>query len=374
MARLTIDAGAAQSAADAEVCARLESGDVLFFPANPIALDENDRVFLLEQKQVNASYHKNISYRPTQDRLKGVAANDEAARERTHSIMREFSQKAMAFVASFLPKYARDWKIDFASFRPIEEEGRNVALRSRNDLIHVDNFPSRPSHGDRLLRIFTNINPSRPRVWVTSDNFEQLAWQYAAKAGLPHPPTPLTRARSQALRLFSGLGLPVVDRPPYDQFMLRFHHWLKQSEAFQRECPKERWEFPPGSSWACFTDTTSHACLSGQFALEQTFIVRRGSLVVPEKAPIAILERMAGFPLEGARTPGSPDASAWISSHELTPPRNRRPCRADRARTARRGRDQVRSCIRAVAGTGHDSSPRTRLNSSPRRPGGQPGH
>ena len=65
-------------------------------------------------------------------------------------------------MASFLPRYAHDWKIDFASFRPIEEHGRKLGVRSRNDLIHIDYFPSRPSHGDRLLRIFTNINPERP--------------------------------------------------------------------------------------------------------------------------------------------------------------------------------------------------------------------
>jgi hypothetical protein len=41
----------------------------------------------------------------------------------------------------------------------------------------------------------------------------------------------------------------------------------------------------------------SHAVLSGQFALEQTVILSRGSLVAPESAPIAILERLAGRPL-----------------------------------------------------------------------------
>jgi hypothetical protein len=91
----------------------------------------------------------------------------------------------------------------------------------------------------------------------------------------------------------------VVDRPPYDQFMLRFHHFLKENADFQRNCRKDRWEFPPDSTWVCFTDTTSHSCISGQYALEQTFIVRRGSLIRPETAPIAILERMAGFPLVG---------------------------------------------------------------------------
>jgi hypothetical protein len=297
MARLTIEPEGYRERATDEICDRLESGDILYFPTNPIALDEDDRAFLLGQKQVDASYHKNISYRPAEDRLKGVDATDAAARDRTHRVLRDFSRKAISFMAHFFPSYARDWKIDFASFRPIEEAGRKVSHRSRNDLIHVDNFPSRPSHGDRLLRIFSNIHPDRPRVWVTSDSFEQLAREHGAKAGLPQPPSALGRLRGRALRTLSGIGLPVVDRPPYDQFMLRFHHYLKESESFQRDCPKDRWEFPPNTTWICFTDTTSHSCISGQYALEQTFVVRRKSLVHPEKAPIAILEKMAGFPL-----------------------------------------------------------------------------
>ena len=297
MARLTIEPECTRERATDDVCDRLESGDILYFPVNPIALDADDRAFLLGQKQVDASYHKNISYRPAEDRLKGVDATDAAARDRTHQVLRDFSRKAIGFMAQFFPSYARDWKIDFASFRPIEEAGRKVSHRSRNDLIHVDNFPSRPSHGDRLLRIFSNIHPDRPRVWVTSDSFESLARQHGARAGLPHPPSAFDKLRGRALRTLSGIGLPVVDRPPYDQFMLRFHHYLKESESFQRDCPKDRWEFPPNTTWICFTDTTSHSCISGQYALEQTFVVRRKSLVHPEKAPIAILEKMAGFPL-----------------------------------------------------------------------------
>jgi hypothetical protein len=34
--------------------------------------------------------------------------------------------------------------------------------------------------------------------------------------------------------------------------------------------------------------------LSGQYAFEQTLIVARASLALPAKAPIAILERIAG--------------------------------------------------------------------------------
>jgi hypothetical protein len=79
--------------------------------------------------------------------------------------------------------------------------------------------------------------------------------------------------------------------------MLRFHHFLKASQEFQEMCSRTRWEFPPQSTWLVFTDMVSHAVLSGQFALEQTFIISTSALVLPEKAPVRVLERIAGCPL-----------------------------------------------------------------------------
>jgi hypothetical protein len=301
MARIAIEGYRPSTPADEEQYRRLETGDILYFPTTPFELSLEERQFLLSQKQSGASFHKNISYRPASDRLKGIDQKGEAERRQMHEVMRGYSQRAINFMAGLLPRYARGWRIDFASFRPIEEAGRDVSLRSRNDLIHVDSFPSRPSYGDRLLRVFTNIHPERARIWITSDPFEELARQYARQAGMPCPPSVLSRLRSQALAVLSGVGLPVVDRPEYDRFMLRFHHFLKENGDFQQHCRKERWEFPSGSTWIVFTDTTSHSCISGQYALEQTFIVGRNTLVWPEKAPIAIMEQMAGFPLSPAR-------------------------------------------------------------------------
>ena len=60
---------------------------------------------------------------------------------------------------------------------------------------------------------------------------------------------------------------------------------------------KQRWEFPPQSSWIVFTDMVSHAVLSGQMALEQTFIVLLRLMVRPEQSPANVLERLAGVPL-----------------------------------------------------------------------------
>ena len=85
------------------------------------------------------------------------------------------------------------------------------------------------------------------------------------------------------VRAAAKLGLPVVDRPPYDRFMLKIHHAMKEDAGFQQSCRKDRWEFPAGSTWIVFTDSASHACLSGQYALEQTFIVRRAEPDLPRE-------------------------------------------------------------------------------------------
>jgi len=188
-----------------------------------------------------------------------------------------------------------------ASFRPVEEEGRRLSLRARNDLLHVDAFPTRPTNGNRILRVFTNINPINPRVWVTTQTFDALAPQFAMSAGLPdiaaHARSPFRQPRRWLIRLARAVGIPIIDRSSYDEFMLRFHHYLKANREFQESCPKCRWEFPPNSTWIVFTDMVPHAALSGQFALEQTFIVSRDALLLPHKAPIRILETLCGTPL-----------------------------------------------------------------------------
>ena len=211
--------------------------------------------------------------------------------------MRAFSARSIAFMASFLERYATAWKIDYASFRPIEEQGRRVSLHSRNDLLHFDSFPTRPSHGDRLLRIFVNIHPERSRVWLTSDHFEALAGQFAGKLGLTRTPEPAGHLEAHG-RESGRTARPAGHRPPS---LRRLHAQVPSHHEGRRrlpgECRKDRWEFPAGSAWIVFTDGASHACLSGQYALEQTFLIDRASLAFPDLAPISILERIAGYPL-----------------------------------------------------------------------------
>lgn len=276
-------------------CERLEEGNILFFRQTPFDFPQEEVQFLLSQEQSDAAYHKNIAYRPTQDRLTGYAHGDAGKVEKLRATLRSYSQRVIRFATECLSPYAQRWRVDFASFRPQQEQGRPLRQRARNDLLHVDSFPTRPSNGDRILRVFTNLNPREPRLWITSDTFEGLAARFAG-AGMPLPKG-LSKPRKALRRFAQAAGFHSLARSPYDNWMLRFHHFLKAHEEFQRTCPRSEWEFPPNCTWMVFTDMVSHAVLSGQFALEQTFIVSKDSLVLPEKAPVRILERLAGCTL-----------------------------------------------------------------------------
>jgi len=76
--------------------------------------------------------------------------------------------------------------------------------------------------------------------------------------------------------------------------MLGFHHFLKENGEYQETARASELSFAPDASWMVFTDAVTHSVLRGQFALEQTFLVARDSLAVPDLAPIAVLERIAG--------------------------------------------------------------------------------
>src|SRR5438270_3183863 len=103
-----------------------------------------------------------------------------------------FSQTDTQLLSSVLPVYAHNWSLDRVSYRPEEEATRRLRQKARNDLLHVDAFPSRPTNGQRILRLFVNVNPVDPRIWVTSDPFAKLLERYGAKAGLPfHQGAPL---------------------------------------------------------------------------------------------------------------------------------------------------------------------------------------
>ena len=105
-------------------------------------------------------------------------------------VMRRYSTSVDAFLEKFLAPYRRRWRLDYASFRPLEEKGRDLPLRHRNDLLHTDAFPTRPTRGWRILRFFHNIHPSCTRDWIVSEAFSQTvqssyrqSWRFRKRTG-----------------------------------------------------------------------------------------------------------------------------------------------------------------------------------------------
>lgn len=296
MALITIDLAPPSEIQARAWCRQLEAGDILFFPQTPIQIPPEDLSFLLGQQQTGSTLHKNIAYKPNQDSVSGLDAGTTGAAElnQLRAIMRQYSQDVTRFLTRFLSPYQQRWQLDYASFRPQEEEGRDLPLRRRNDLLHTDAFPTRPTRGARILRFFNNIHPTRTRDWVVSDPFPVLAPKYAPQQiSLPSAGNSAGRAlKSLANTAGLGLAIPSLKRSPYDDFMMRFHNFLKENASFQAECPKEYLQFPPGSSWMVYTDMVPHAVLSGQYALEQTFLVDHQAMVSPESSPLSVLEAM----------------------------------------------------------------------------------
>ena len=276
----------------AALAAALESGAILSFPGQPLAPSPEHLAVLRRQNPGHSRFHKNIAYRPETGRMSGVSEIPREDRVAVHRALEDFSGRSLRFLAGLFPAYARSWRVDYTSFRPYEEEGRPLSPRSRNDRMHVDAFPSRPTNGDRILRLFVNIHPSRDRVWISGGNFQRLAERYALSSGILAS-VEASRGEGALAGILRAAGLRKGRRSAYDEFMLRFHDFLKENEEFQAAA-REQFSFPPGSTWLVFTDGVSHAVLSGRHALEQTLLIARDSLASAESAPISILERLAG--------------------------------------------------------------------------------
>jgi 3-deoxy-D-manno-oct-2-ulosonic acid (Kdo) hydroxylase len=279
-------------ASERDLAEALERGEVIHYPRCPFKLPEGaDLQFLLEQRLASRA-HKNIGYDPNSGKVTSFRGSSGAHAQRLHAIFSAFSETTTSWLANLLPRYAALWQLDRVSYRPEEEATRKLRPMARNDLLHVDAFPSRPTNGARILRVFANINPTEPRVWLTSDPFARLLERYGREAGLPAGDVPLlARLREGLLGVFQPARRR---RSAYDSFMLRLHNFLKANDDFQRETPKRVWNFSPGSAWLVITDTASHAVLRGRFALEHSYFLAPETLTLPDESPPSLLRRACG--------------------------------------------------------------------------------
>jgi hypothetical protein len=226
-----------------------------------------------------------VSFDPATGRVSGASATGESA-ERLRGMLARFSDEAEAFVRRACPAYADRLRVGRTSFRPVEIAGRESSWRKDDTRLHVDSFPATPVQDQRILRVFANVNPDgRPRSWRVGEDFRGLAARFAPRLRAPMPGTAL---------LLHVLHLTKTRRSPYDALMLQLHDRMKEDTAYQSAAPQQPFDFPPGSAWIAFTDQVSHAAMSGQHQLEQTFLLPVRAMLDEGRSPLRILEGLKG--------------------------------------------------------------------------------
>lgn len=258
----------------------LESGHILFFPNLAFRADELKDLFAAPHVSGGS---KNVSFDALNGRVSGVETSQS---EVVVTVMRRYMESARALLSELIPQYAQALVTGRTSFRPVEIERRETSWRKDDTRLHVDSFPATPVQGQRILRVFSNVDPQgSPRRWRTGGAFDRVATRYA-----PRIPAPLPGSSA----LLQALKITRSRRTLYDHYMLRLHDAMKADAEYQRDSSHEPFEFPAGSSWIVYTDQVPHAALKGRCAFEQTFYLPVQAMSDASKSPLRTLERVLG--------------------------------------------------------------------------------
>ncbi len=264
----------------------LESGKVLYFPRLAFELSRTEELYLTPA--TTDAHAKNVSLDPANGKVKG-AAGDETDIAAITAMMQRYYEYSRKLVETLLPRYAPALEAGRTSFRPVEIHGRPISARKDDTRLHIDAFPSSPTGGRRILRVFTNVNrEAKGRHWRLGAPFEDVARNFVSK---------LPKQKPGAAWLLKTAGITKGQRTDYDHMMLNLHDTMKADDAYQARVVQNEFDFPPGSTWLVFTDMTSHAAMGGQHLFEQTFYLPVSAMENERKAPLRVLEKLAARPL-----------------------------------------------------------------------------
>lgn len=262
-----------------EALTALESGGVLYLPELRFDAEEVVRTFA---PSAAGSSRKNIMYDARSGRVAG--AEGRAPDELVRSTLARYFEWTRRLLTALLPRYSQSLIIGRTSMRPDEIHGRNVSWRKDDTRLHIDSFPSTPVHGQRILRVFSNVNAEgEPRYWRTGESFERVAHRFVPRLGAPVP---------GSAPLLQWLRITKSRRTPYDHYMLRLHDAMKADVEYQKEVEQTPFDFPAGSTWIMFTDQVSHAAMKGRWAFEQTYYLPIDAMRTPALSPLRTLERL----------------------------------------------------------------------------------
>lgn len=259
----------------------LENGQVVYLPSLPFELYDYEQVHLTPD--VCDGRKKNVSFDLKSDQLGGLNKNTQHTAE-IGDLMRRYALSARQLLNNLFPHYQPHVQHARTSYRPVEIAGRKAPSYRKDDtLLHVDAFPSTPTQGKRILRIFSNVNPhGQSRIWRVGEEFANVVHKFAPQV----PPALFGSAAMQKLT-----GITRGYRTAYDHFMLKMHHAMKADQHYQKNVSQQEVHFPPGSTWVVFTDQVSHAAMAGQYVFEQTFYLPVHGQYNPTTAPLKVLEK-----------------------------------------------------------------------------------
>ena len=251
----------------------LELGKILFFPEHYFhPIDPS----LMTEAILDGS-HKNVSYDYKKAKLGGYHKTLPGLDLKLEHMMRGYAEFAQQLIQAALPSYVPHLQWGRTSFRPAQISGRVSSKRKDDTRLHVDSFSATPVNGLRILRVFCNINPQQqPRVWNVGEPFATVLQRFAPQI------RPYSKLTAKLLKLVKTTK---TLRSAYDHYMLHLHDTMKQDDIYQAQVQKSQIDFPSQSSWIVFTDHVSHAALSGQYLLEQTFYLPVHHMATPECSP-----------------------------------------------------------------------------------------
>lgn len=268
--------------------AALEAGKVLYFPNfGQHGFAPQKEELALFREDIRDPKTRNISLSAGGD-LKGVVGDD-ATKALMAGMIGRFRAEAEGLLANLVPRYGEHLRRGATSFRPAVVQNRAQSWRADDRRMHVDAFPSRPNYGERLLRVFTNVNlEGEPRVWRVGEPFEDVARRFLPKV------KPYSAWQAKVL---NALHVTKSLRSEYDHIMLQLHDAMKSDLDYQKNAPQVTFNFPPGCAWVCFSDQTSHAVMAGQYMMEHTLQLSPMHQYDKDASPLAILTRMQGHAL-----------------------------------------------------------------------------
>jgi len=99
----------------ADLYPELERGNILFFDHTPFPLSDGHREILRSTGLASGSHHKNIAYRPAADKVTGFDPAAVRDREALRVAMRGYSQLALQFLRTLLPRCLDNCRVDSSS-------------------------------------------------------------------------------------------------------------------------------------------------------------------------------------------------------------------------------------------------------------------